>query len=141
MSDDAGGETLRVTSSLRIPLREIDFRYETSGGAGGQHANRSQTRVELAFDAKASSALSPTERERIIGNLGSVVRTGAADSRSQMRNRELALERLGKKLAGALHVDRPRRPTRPTRAANRRRLDTKRKAGERKRLRRPPTDD
>jgi ribosome-associated protein len=126
---------------VRIPLDEIAFRYETSGGAGGQHANRSHTRVELTFDAEASPSLSAAQRERILGKLGRVVSAGSADSRSQTRNRELALERLGKKLAAALHVDPPRRPTRPTKASTQRRLDAKRRTGERKLLRRrPPTD-
>ena len=141
MSDDASRETLRVSPAVRIPLDEIAFRFETSGGAGGQHANRSHTRVELTFDAEASPSLSAAQRERILSNLGRVVSAGAADSRSQTRNRELALERLGKKLAAALHVDPPRRPTRPTKASTQRRLDAKRKTGERKLLRRRPTTD
>jgi ribosome-associated protein len=140
--DDLVGETLRVSPAVSIPLDEVAFRYETSGGAGGQHANRSHTRVELTFNAAASASLSAAQRERIVSKFGRVVSAGAADSRSQTRNRELALERLGKKLAAALHVDPPRRPTRPTKASIRRRLDTKRQAGERKLLRRrPPVDD
>lgn len=133
--------TLRVTASVRVPLDEIAMRFETSGGAGGQHANRSHTRVELSFDAATSSALSPGQRERIVTKLGPVVRAHAADSRSQTRNRELALERLAEKLAGALHVDPVRRPTRPTKGSVRRRLDSKRQAGRRKVLRRRPTID
>jgi ribosome-associated protein len=141
VSDDAGRETLRVNPAVRIPLDEITFRYETSGGAGGQHANRSHTRVELTFDVEASASLGAAQRQRIIGKLGRVVSAGAADSRSQTRNRELALERLGKKLAAALHVDPPRRPTRPSKASTQRRLDAKRQTSERKQLRRrPPTD-
>jgi ribosome-associated protein len=134
-------ETLRVTSSLRIPVDEIAVRYETSGGAGGQHANRSHTRVELAFDIAASRALSDAQRDRIVAKLGRVVRTGAADSRSQTRNRELAFERLAAKLADALHVDPVRRPTRPTKGSVVRRLDAKRQAGERKAMRRRPSID
>lgn len=141
MSDDAERATLRVSPDVRIPLDEIAFRYETSGGAGGQHANRSHTRVELTFDAEASPSLSPAQRERILSKLGRVVSAGSADSRSQTRNRELALERLEKKLAAALHVDPPRRPTRPTKASTQRRLDAKRQTGERKMLRRRPTTD
>jgi ribosome-associated protein len=97
--------------------------------------------VELTFDAAASPSLSAAQRERIVRKLGRVVGAGAADSRSQSRNRELALERLTKKLAAALHVDPPRRPTRPTKSSVRERLDSKRQAGERKLLRRPPTLD
>jgi len=141
VSDEAERETLRVSAAVRIPLDEIAFRNETSGGAGGQHANRSHTRVELTFDAGASPSLSAAQRERILTKLGRVVGAGAADSRSQTRNRELALERLGKKLAAALHVDPPRRPTRPTKASTQRRLDAKRQTGERKLLRRRPATD
>lgn len=137
----AGRETLRVTASVRVPLEDIAVRYETSGGAGGQHANRSHTRVELSFDVRASTALSEAQRDRVVAKLGPVVRAGAADSRSQARNRELALERLGAKLAEALHVDPTRRPTRPTKGSVRRRLDAKRQAGERKVLRRRPSID
>lgn len=141
MSDDVERESLRVTPSVRIPLDEIAFRFETSGGAGGQHANRSHTRVELTFDVEASASLSAAQRERIIDKLGRVVNAGAADSRSQTRNRDLALDRLAKKLAAALHVDPPRRPTRPTKASKQRRLDAKRQTGEKKQRRRPPTTD
>jgi ribosome-associated protein len=137
----SGRETLRVTSSVRIPVDEIEVRFETSGGAGGQHANRSHTRVELAFDVAATTALSEVQRERVVAKLGPVVRTGAADSRSQSRNRELALERLAGKLAAALHVDPVRRPTRPTKGSVRRRLDAKRQTGERKAQRRRPSID
>jgi ribosome-associated protein len=140
-SDDVVREALRVTPTVRVPIDEIAFRYETSGGAGGQHANRSHTRVELTFDAAASPSLSAAQRGRIVSKLGRVVSAGAADSRSQTRNRELALERLGQKLAAALHVDPPRRPTRPTKASIRGRLDNKRQAGERKLLRRRPAVD
>jgi ribosome-associated protein len=137
----ADRESLRVGPTLSIPLDEITFRFETSGGAGGQHANRSHTRVELGFDVEASTSLTTAQRDRITSKLGRVVSAGAADSRSQTRNRALALERLGKKLASALHVDPPRRPARPTRASKERRLDAKRQTSERKQLRRrPPLD-
>lgn len=139
--DDAQRDTLRVTSSVRVPIDEIAVRYETSGGAGGQHANRSHTRVELSFDVSASVAFSEAQRERVIAKLGRVVYAGAADSRSQTRNRELALERLAQKLAAALHVDAARRATRPTKSSARRRLDAKRQTGERKSLRRRPAID
>lgn len=139
--DDGQRDMVRVTRSVSIPRDEIAVRYETSGGAGGQHANRSHTRVELSFDVAATRALDPTQRQRVIGKLGPVVTAGATDSRSQTRNRELALERLATKLATALHVDEPRRPTRPTKGATRRRLDAKRQTGERKQLRRRPSTD
>lgn len=130
-----------MSAAVRIPLEEIAVRYDTSGGPGGQHANRSQTRVELTFDVAASPSLSEAQRERIAGKLGPIVSAGASDSRSQTRNRELALARLGDKLAAALRVDPPRRPTRPSRSSTLRRLDTKRQAGRRKQLRRRPTAD
>jgi ribosome-associated protein len=139
--DGDARDVLRVGPTLSIPLGEIAFRYETSGGAGGQHANRSHTRVELSFDAGDSQTLSEAQRERIVAKLGRVVAAGAADSRSQARNRELALQRLAAKLRDALHVDPPRRPTRPSKASIRRRLDAKRQVGERKQLRKRPTTD
>ena len=141
MPEGDARDMLRVGRTLSIPLSEVTFRYETSGGAGGQHANRSHTRVELSFDAGASPSLSEAQRERIVAKLGRVVGAGAADSRSQTRNRDLALDRLAKKLRDALHVDPPRRPTRPSKASIRRRLDAKRQVGERKQLRKPPTTD
>lgn len=140
MGEDRGA-TLWVNRSVRIPLDEITFRYETSGGAGGQHANRAHTRVELSFDAAASQSLTDAQRERIVARIGPVVNAGSADSRSQARNRDLALDRLASKLAAALRVDPPRRPTRPTTGSQRRRLEAKRQVGERKQLRRRPTTD
>lgn len=134
-------DRLRVTARLSIPMREVAVRYDTSGGAGGQHANRSNTRVHLTFDAAASPSLGEAQRERIVARLGRLVEAVAADSRSQSRNLDLARERLAAKLAGALHVDPPRVATRPTKGSVRRRLDAKRRAGERKQLRRRPTAD
>jgi ribosome-associated protein len=141
MAEKGEREPLRVTRALRIPVDEIAVRYDTSGGPGGQHANRSQTRVELSFDAAASPSLDEDQRRRIVAELGPVVTAGAGDSRSQNRNRQLAFERLATKLADALHVDPPRRPTSPTRAASARRVDSKRRAGHQKQLRRPPSGE
>lgn len=132
---------LRVTSSVRIPLDEIVVRYETSGGAGGQHANRSRTRVELTFHADESPSLSAAQRQRIVSKLGPTVSAGSTDTRSQARNRDVALDRLADKLAAALRVDPPRRATRPTKASARRRLDAKRRTGERKQRRQRPSAD
>jgi len=140
-SDGATGDMLRVTPTLQIPLDEVIARYDTSGGAGGQHANRSRTRVQLTFDAANSPSLSAAQRERVVAKLGPTIGASATDSRSQARNRELALERLAEKLAGALRVDPPRRPTRPTKGSVQRRLDAKRQAGERKAMRRRPPID
>jgi ribosome-associated protein len=132
---------LRVSRSCAIPLDEVELRFSASGGPGGQHANRSNTRVEVRFDAAASPSLGPRQRERIVAKLGPVVRVVADDERSQTRNRALALERLAGRLAGALHVDRPRRPTKPSAAARATRVDEKRKRGELKRSRRRPEAD
>jgi ribosome-associated protein len=136
-----GGEArgLRVTRSLVIPLEEIGVRATTSGGPGGQHANRTRSRVDVTFDVMASAALGPRQRTRILERLGEVVRATAADERSQSRNRDLALGRLAAKLATALREERPRRATRPTAASVARRVESKRRLGVRKVDRRRPS--
>jgi ribosome-associated protein len=136
-----GEEALRVTRTLAIPLEELEVRTSTSGGPGGQHANRSQTRIDVRFDVAASPSLGPRQRARLLDRLGPVVRAGSADERSQARNRERALERLAAKLAGALHIDAPRRPTTPGPGAEARRLDAKRRQSARKAARRRPIAD
>jgi ribosome-associated protein len=137
-----GPERLRVTRSCAIPLAELAWRYNTSGGPGGQHANRSQTRAEVSFDITASEALGPRQRARLIERLGPVVRAAASDERSQLRNRELALDRLRAKLAAGLAVQPDRHPTGPTRGSQERRLDAKRRQGLRKSERRiQPLDE
>ena len=125
---------------LEIPLDELTVRFSRSGGPGGQHANTSDTRVEVVFDVAGSPTLRPWQRARLLERLGREVRVAVADERSQGRNRALALERLAARLRDALHVDAPRRPTRPTRASQRRRVESKRHRSEIKRLRRPPED-
>ncbi|MGH9074304.1 MAG: peptide chain release factor-like protein, partial [Acidimicrobiales bacterium] len=105
---------LRVTRSCSVRLSELEWRYTTSGGPGGQHANRSETRVEVRLDVAASPSLGPRQRARLIERLGPTVRAVAADSRSQAQNRALALERLRARLADGLRVERPRRPTVPS---------------------------
>jgi ribosome-associated protein len=132
------GESISVTRSVAIPLDEIDFRVSRSSGPGGQHAQKSETRVEAVFDVEASAALSPVQKRRVLSRLGPVVRAVAQDERSQLRNRELALERLAERLREGLRVQRRRVPTKPTAAARERRLEEKRRRGETKRLRRPP---
>ncbi len=133
---------LRVSPSCRIDLAEVVVRASRSGGPGGQHANTSDTAVEVSFDVEASRSLGPRQRARILARLGPVVRARAADSRSQARNRELAEQRLAQKLAAALRVPRPRRPTKPGPGARRSRLDAKRRRGDTKRGRaRPRLDD
>ena len=133
---------LVVTPSLRIPTSELEWRFTGSGGPGGQHANTSNTRVELVWDITASSAPGPRQRALLLERLGPVVRVVASDERSQSRNRDLATERLRDRVAAALHVEAPRRPTRPTRGSQERRLEAKRRHAARKRQRRSgPGDD
>jgi ribosome-associated protein len=132
--------SLTIRPGLDIPLTEIELRTSRSSGPGGQHANVTASRVEAVFDVDASSALSDAQRARIRSRLGPRVTASAQDTRSQARNRDLALERLAARLAGALQTRRPRTPTRPTTASKRRRLDQKRRRGETKNLRRRPED-
>jgi ribosome-associated protein len=127
-------EELRA-GRLRVPLAELTWRFDTPGGPGGQHANRTATRVEVTFDAAESPSVSEADRARIVERLGPRVTAVAADSRSQSRNRSLALDRLASTLAEALREERPRRRTRPTRSAQRDRLARKRRRGELKRTR------
>ncbi len=135
-------DPLRITSSGAVPLAEIVVRASRSSGPGGQHANVTASRIEVIFDVAASESLSSEQKARVSGRLGPVVRAVAQDARSQVRNRELALERLRDRLAGALHVQRSRRPTRPTKVSKIRRVDAKKRTGQIKRGRqRPAADD
>jgi ribosome-associated protein len=129
-------EELRIDERLAIPLAEIELRASRSSGPGGQHANVTASRVEAVFDVAASRALDEARRVRLLERLGPVVTAVAQDARGQSRNRELALSRLAAKIAGALHVPKHRRATRPTTASRRRRLEQKRRTGERKQGRR-----
>jgi ribosome-associated protein len=129
---------LQVTRSCRIPIAALEWRASRSGGPGGQHANTADTRVEVVFRIDESDALGPRQRARLLDRLGPVVTAVAADTRSQARNRTLALERLRSKLAAGLHVAPPRRPTRPSASAAAERLEDKRRRGDVKRTRRPP---
>jgi ribosome-associated protein len=131
-------ELLVVNRSCRIPLGELHWRFSRSGGPGGQHANTADTRVEVVFDIAGSPSLGPIQRARLLEKLGPELRVVASDERSQARNRALALDRLRDRLAAGLHVERPRRPTKPTRASQERRLQAKRRRSETKRLRREP---
>ncbi len=115
---------------------EVAFRFSRSSGPGGQHAQKSSTRVEALFDVEGSAALTPAERERVLRRLGPVVRAVAQDERSQLRNRELATDRILEQLREATAVPRTRRPTRPTASSNERRLEEKKRRGQTKRLRR-----
>jgi ribosome-associated protein len=134
------GESIQVTRTVAIPVSEIDLRFSRSSGPGGQHAQKSETRVEAIFDVEASSALSPVQKARVVRKAGPVLRAIAQDERSQLRNRELAVQRLVESLRDALRVPRRRRPTKPTVAARQRRLDQKRRRSETKQLRRKPED-
>jgi ribosome-associated protein len=139
MVDEPG--RLRVSSTLVVPLDELTWRFSRSGGPGGQHANTSDTRAEVRFDVAGSPSLGPRQRARLLERLGPEVRVVASDERSQARNRELALQRLAERLADALRVGVPRRPTKPTRASQQRRLEQKRRQSSRKaERRRPPAD-
>jgi ribosome-associated protein len=134
-------DRLVVTDSVRIPRHELRIRYSSSGGPGGQHANKAATRAELTFDIETSAAFDEAQRQRLIAALGPVVRIVADDERSQARNRAIAEDRLAERLRGALHVPRKRRATRPTKGSQRRRSQAKQQRSELKRSRRPPSLD
>lgn len=134
------GESIQVTRTVAIPVAEIELRFSRSSGPGGQHAQKSETRVEAIFDVEGSSALSDVQKARVLRKAGPVLRSVAQDERSQLRNRELAVERLVETLREALRVERPRRPTKPTPAARERRLEQKRRRSGTKQLRRRPDD-
>jgi len=131
-------EELRIDDRLAIPLAEIELRTSRSSGPGGQHANVTASRVEAVFEVAASRTLAEPQRQRLLSRAGATVTAVAQDARGQARNRELALERLAAKIAAGLATPRRRRPTRPTRASRQRRLEQKRRRGERKRGRRAP---
>lgn len=119
---------------------EVAFRFSRSSGPGGQHAQKSSTRVEALFDVEGSSALTDAERRRVATKLGPVVRAIAQDERSQLRNRELATDRIVEQLREATKIRRPRRATKPSKAAKERRVDEKKRRGQTKQLRRPPDE-
>ena len=120
---------------------EVAFRFSRSSGPGGQHAQKSSTRVEALFDVEGSEALTPAERRRVLERLGPVVRAVAQDERSQLRNRELATDRIVEQLREATRVRRPRKATKPTAASRERRLEAKQRRSTTKRLRRPPKEE
>jgi ribosome-associated protein len=132
---------LEVRRGLVIPEAELQERFTPSGGPGGQHANRSNTRVELRFHIASSAVLDEAGRSRLVGRFGPEVRVVVDDERSQLRNREIARRRLAALLRGALQRPTPRRPTRPSRSSTARRVDQKKRRGETKRLRRRPPPD
>jgi ribosome-associated protein len=132
---------LRVSRSCAIASDELEWRFSASGGPGGQHANTSNTKVEVRFDIASSPSLGPRQRARLLERFGPVVRATASERRSQHQNRELALERLQARIAGALHVDPKRYSTKPSRAAKKRRVDDKKQRGDIKRNRRRPSGE
>lgn len=135
-------DELHIRGRLAIPMKEILVRASRSGGPGGQHANVTASRIEVVWDVRESEAVSDAERTRILERLGPVITAVAQDSRSQRRNRDLALDRLGEKVRGALVVQQRRVATKPTRGSKERRLTAKRQASDRKaNRRRPGTDD
>jgi ribosome-associated protein len=132
---------LDIRPGVSIPLDEVELRTSRSSGPGGQHANVTASRVEAVFDVNASAALSDAQKARIAGRLGPRVTAAAQDTRSQLRNRELALARLADRLGAALEIPRPRQATRPTTSSKRRRLDSKRRRSDVKRARRRPAGE
>lgn len=140
MADEVG-DRVEVNSAVSVPLSELKFRFGPSGGPGGQHANKVSTRVELRFDIAGSPTLRHTQREALLRRFGPELRISVDDERSQSRNRQLAVERFRARMADALRVRAPRRPTRPSLGAKERRLQEKRQLSERKRNRRPDLDD
>jgi ribosome-associated protein len=129
------GESIRVTRSVVLPLAEVDFRTSRSSGPGGQHAQKTETRVEALFEVERSDALTEAQKRRVVARAGATLRAVAQDERSQSRNRDLALERLVAQLREALRVPRRRRPTKPSQASVERRLDEKRRRSRLKRMR------
>ncbi|MCL4212432.1 MAG: aminoacyl-tRNA hydrolase [Gemmatimonadales bacterium] len=138
---------LSVNARVSIPAAELEIRATRAGGPGGQHVNKSSTRVEVVWRMAESAALSEAQRERLRTVLASrldsrgALRVVAADTRSQSRNRELALERLAGVVRAALVIPKVRRPTKPSRAAKARRVETKKRRSARKRDRRWKGED
>ncbi|MBA3333492.1 MAG: aminoacyl-tRNA hydrolase [Actinobacteria bacterium] len=132
---------MRVTRSVSLPVSEIELRVSRSSGPGGQHAQKSSTRVEAVLDVESTTALSNVQKRRVTAKAGPVLRAIAQDERSQARNRELAVQRLVEKLRQALAVPRRRVATKPTKTARERRLESKRRRARTKKLRRPPSGD
>jgi ribosome-associated protein len=131
-------EAIDIGHGISIPLEEFDLRASRSGGPGGQHANKTASRIEASFDVRASPSLTDAQKARIAGRLGPRVTAVAQDTRGQARNREIAVERLRQRLADAAAPRKRRRATRPGRAAKEKRLESKRRRSERKRTRRRP---
>jgi len=140
MSTDVEGD-LEVRPGLVLPASELRWRYTSSGGPGGQHANRSQSKAIVRFDIEHSTALNARQRERLMAKLGPEIEVGSEDNRSQWQNRRVARKRLAERLASALVVPRSRKKTRPSRGAVQRRLNAKSRRSEVKRGRQRPRRD
>ena len=146
-SPPASENLLAVNDSLSIPRSELDVRVSRASGAGGQHVNKTSSRVEIFWNISGSRALSDEQRTRLLDKLSSrlttegSIRVVASDMRSQSRNRDLAEERLAEIVRRALIIPRKRRPTKPTRAAKEARLETKKRHSNKKRERRNPSLD
>lgn len=126
-------------SRFTIPTSELAWRFGPSGGPGGQHANTANTKAVVSWNIAESEALTEPQRDRLISRLGTIITVAAEDTRSQARNRDLAVDRLTEKVRAGLQVQRNRRPTKPSKGAKRRRLDAKRQRSETKKQRqRPP---
>ena len=137
-----GVDLLRPGHGISIPASSVEWTFTPSGGPGGQHANRSNTRVEARLDLRTVTGVAEQDRARLRAKLGDEVRVSVDGARSQYRNRMEALERLEQQLSEALIVPRRRRATKPTAGARRRRIDAKRRRGSVKKMRcRPGLDD
>jgi ribosome-associated protein len=141
MAAMTGSESIRVTRSVVLPLAEIQLRTSRSSGPGGQHAQKSETRVEAVFDVEASTALTDAQKRRVVAKAGPVLRAVAQDERSQLRNKDLAVERLVESLREAMKVPRRRVATKPSAASKQRRLEAKKRRSQVKRLRGSPPRD
>jgi ribosome-associated protein len=134
-------DVLPINRDVSIPLEEVRLQASRSSGPGGQHANKTESRIEASFDVVASATLDDAQKARVTARCGPVVRAVAQDARGQARNRALALERLAGRLARALEVPSVRRATKPTKASRTRRLEAKRRDAQRKSERRRPAGD
>jgi ribosome-associated protein len=132
------GESIRVTRSVVLPISDVEFRTSRSSGPGGQHAQKTESRVEAVLDVERARALTDVQKRRVVARSGPVLRAIAQDERSQSRNKELATERLVRQLREALKVPRKRQPTKPSKAAVERQRDAKKRRSQTKRLRRAP---
>jgi ribosome-associated protein len=138
---------LAINSQLRLPLVELRYRFARSSGPGGQHVNKAETQVELTFDVAHSPSLSDAQRQRILSKLKNlidgegVLHLTAQSERSQLRNREAVTERFQQLLAQALHVPKKRRPTKPSAASHERRIASKKRRGQIKKLRKSLPDE